>query len=256
MAISIVKNQMIINMQKIALAIGVCFAFFSQPMYSQGSRNVYEAYANLVRKEYGLDHDLVNGVQYYNRHTRAQGHPYFYENNMYQLGSLTLEGREYPDLLLKFDAFYQHVEIQYRSFSGGINQMIPVVDKVDAFTLGPYHFQKLELEKGEEKFYQVLATACFTCYIHWEKDLLPMTGSFSYVEQFSEAKRSMWLDLNGELKAFSSRKEFAGLFPEEDRKDIKRLLSRAQFKFRTAPVEIIVRQVDAVCKLLEKKETP
>lgn len=247
---------MIPLMQKIALAIGVCVVFFSLPNYAQGSRNVYEAYANLVRKEYGQDQSLVNGVQYYNRHTRAKGHPYFHMNNSYHRGTLTMEGREYPDLLLKFNIHAQHVEMQYRNFSGGVNQMIPVVDKVDGFTLGAYRFQKLELEKGEKKFYQVLATACFTCYIHWEKDLLPLNGSFTYIEQFSEAKRSLWLNLNGELKAFSSRKEFAGLFPEGDKKNIKRLLSRAQFKFRRASVDEIIRNVEAVCKLLEEKGKP
>jgi len=239
-------------MQKIALAIVVSFVFFCTPGHGQSSGEDQEAYANLVRKEYGLDHELINGVQYYNHHNRSQGHPYFLMQ-VYQTGSLTLEGRTYQNVFLRFDIHSQHVELQYRNFSGGGNQLVTVVDKVDAFTLGSYQFRKMTLEKGVEKFYQVLATGCCTCYIHWEKDLLALNGSFTHIEQFSDTKRSFWLDLNGELHHFSSRKDFAGLFPEEGQKEIKRLLSRNQFKFRTASVDEIIRNVEAVCLLLEEK---
>ncbi|MEN8201089.1 MAG: hypothetical protein ABFS28_00740 [Bacteroidota bacterium] len=239
-------------MRKIATAIVICFTFFSLPTYGQTSSDDRVAYANLIRKEYGLNHELINGEQYYNRYSRTKGHPYFLDER-YRTGSLTLEGRVYEELGLRFDIHSQHVELQYRNFSGGDNQIITVADNVDAFTIGKYQFRKLELEHGPEKFYQVLSTDCFTCYILWKKDLLPLNGSFTYIEQFSTAKRSLWLDLNGELHAFHSRKDFSGLFPEEYHKEIKRFLSKNQFKFRTASVDEIIRNVEAVCNLLKEK---
>jgi hypothetical protein len=242
---------MIVTMQKIALATSICLMFHVAPLYAQ-STDAQEHYANLVRKEFGQDHELINGVQYYNRHNRAQGDPYFLVP-VYQTGSLILEGREYPDVSLRYDIHSQHVELQYRSFSGGANQLVTVTDHVDAFTLGSYHFRKMTLEQDREEFFQVISAGCISCYIHWKKELLPFNGSFTYIEQFSEAKRSMWLDLNGELYPFSSRKDFAGCFSDVQRKDIKRLFARSNFRFRTATVDEIIRQLDAVCQLLEEK---
>lgn len=240
-------------MRKIAAAILVCFAFFIAPGYGQIPGSEYAGFVNLVRKEYGLDHELINGVQYYNRHSRSQGHPYFL-NPVYRAGTLTQGGRTYQDVALRFDIHSQHVELRYRNFSGGGNEIVTVDDQVDAFTLGTYQFKKMSFEEGEENYYQVLPNTCFTCYIHWEKELLPLNGSFTYINEFSDAKKSLWLDLNGRPQTFSSRKEFSELFPEKDKKEVKRLLSRNQFKFRTAPVDEIIRNLEAVCRLLEELE--
>jgi hypothetical protein len=66
-------------MQKIALSILLCFAFFIAPNYAQSpvSDPATIGYVKLVGKEYGLNHELINGVQYFNRYSRSQGHPYF-----------------------------------------------------------------------------------------------------------------------------------------------------------------------------------
>lgn len=242
---------MIFSMQKIALAIGICFVFFV-PDYGQSSATDPTDFVNTVRKEYGLDHELINGLQYFNRHSRSQGHPYFL-NEVYRIGSLTLDQRSYHDLFLRFDIHSQHVELRYSNFSGGGNEIVTVVDKVDAFTLGTYQFRKMAMEPGEKKFYQVLSTGCFSCYIHWEKGLQPLNESFSYINQFTDVKRSLWLELNGKFYAFSSRKEFSGLFPETKEKEIKRLLAKNKFKFRTAAVDEIIRNMEAVCGLLEEE---
>lgn len=243
---------MICKMQKIAAVIAICCVCSVLPSFGQNANVGASAYANLVMKEYGLDHELINGVQFYNRYSRSKGFPYFLQDQ-YLYGSLTLEGRIYQDVRLKFDIYSQHVELEYKNYSGANNRIITVAEKVDEFSYGEFHFKKLELEQGEKKFYQVIKSTCFTCYIYWDKDLLPLNGSFTYIEQFSEAKRTLWLDLSGELHEFTSRKDFSELFPEQNRKEIKRYLSKAQFQFRTASVYEIVRTLEAVCNLLEEK---
>lgn len=243
---------MIFSMQKIALANMICIAFFVGPAYAQSAGVDPTDFVNTVRKEYGLDHELINGVQYFNRYSRSQGHPYFLSTD-YRIGSLTLEGRAYADVSLRFDIYSQHVELRYKNFSGGGNEIVAVYDKVDAFTLGAYQFRKMALEADEYKFYQVLSTGCFSCYIYWEKDLQPLNESFTYINQFNDAKRSLWLDLNGAIYAFSSRKDFSGLFPETQEKEIKRLLSKNKFKFRSSSVDEIIRNLEAVCGLLEEE---
>jgi len=242
-------------MQKVALTIILCVLISVSPVF--GQQNISKAdrssYAHLVKRGYGLDQDLINGLQYYNRHTLSTGHPYF-QNNQFTRGSISIKGEIFHDVRLKYDIHSQNVELEYEKFSGGKNQVITIFDQVDAFILGEYQFQRLSIEKESEKYHQVISTACFTIYVFWEKELLPLNGSTTHVEQFADAKHTLWLDLDGELTPFNSRKDFSECFPEEDQKEIKRLLSKNQFRFRTAQVDEIIRNVESACDLLKGRE--
>lgn len=242
-------------MQKVALAIFLCLHIYLSPLFGQQNRSQSDhvSYAQLVKKGYGLDQDLINGFQYYNKHRFSTGHPYF-QLNQFRKGSISIGGEVFTDVSLKYDIYTQNVELEYKKFSGGNNQVITVFDRVDAFILEKHQFQKLSFEGGPAKYYQVVSSPCFTIYVFWEKDLLPLNGSTTNVEQFTEAKHSLWLELDGALSPFSSRKDFSECFPEEDQKEIKRLLSRNQFRFRTAQVDEIIHNVESVCKLLKERE--
>jgi len=241
--------------QKVAPAIILGFFIFLFPVFGQqnGLQADRGSYAHQVKKGYGLDQDLVNGLQYYNRHMYSTGDPYF-KQNQFQKGSITIKGEIFYNVNLKLDIHSQNVELEFENISGGRNHVITVFDQVDAFTLGDFQFQKLSIEEGDESYHQVISTACFTVYVFWEKGLLPLNGSTTHVEQFTDEKHTYWLDLDGELIPFNSRKDFSKCFPEEDQKEIKRLLSRNQFKFRTAQVDEIVRNVESVCNLLDGGE--
>lgn len=229
------------------LCIFICFVPVSGQNNSSGSAK--GTYAQLVRKGYGLDQDLVNGFQYYNRHMHSKGDPYF-NHNLFKKGSITIGGEVFQDVSLKFDIHSQHVELEYQNFSGGSNRVITIFDHVDDFNLGGYHFQKLSLEGEDKSFYQLISTRCFTLYVFWKKELVPLSGSTTYTDQFTDASPTFWLELDGELTAISSRKDFSERFPEENRKEIKRLLSRNQFQFRNSGVEEIVHNMNSVCHLL------
>ncbi len=242
-------------MQKVAFAIFLFVHICLSPVF--GQQNTAQAdrssYAYLVKKGYGLDQDLVNGFQYYNRYILSKGHPYF-QRNQFRKGSITIKGEIFYNVSLKFDIHSQQVELEYKNFSGGSNQIITIFDKVDAFILGEYQFQKMSIEEGSEKYHQVIPTSCFTVYVYWEKGLIPLSGSTTYTEQFANAKHTFWLDLDGEVTPFNSRKDFSECFPEADQKEVKRLLSRNQFQFRNAQVDEIILNMESVCNLLKGGE--
>ena len=242
-------------MQKVAIAIILCLHICLSPVFGQqnGPQAKNISYTDLVKKGYGLDQDLVNGLQYYNRYSRSMGHPYF-QGNQFRRGSITIEGEIFYDVSLKFDIHSQQVELEYKNFSGGSNQVVTIFDKVDAFILGEYQFQKLSIEEGNEKYHQVIPTSCFTVYVFWEKGLVPFSGSTTYTEQFTDAKHTFWLDMDGEVTPFNSRKDFSECFPEADQKEVKRLLSRNQFQFRTAQVGELIRNMELVCNLMKGRE--
>lgn len=243
-------------MQKVAPAIALCFFLFLSPVWAQQNNPQTESpvFTDLVKREFGLDQNLVNGMQYYNRFSNCMGHPYFLDYR-FRKGSITIEGDLYAPVQLRYDLYSQQVELEYENFSGGSNWLVSVVDKVDAFVCGEHQFQKLQLEEGIEKFYQLIPTPCFTLLIFWEKGLVPLSGNTNFTDEFAEAKHSLWLQLDGEVLPINGKKDFLGYFPEEVRKEMKRLLNRNQFKFRTAGVNEISRNMQAICQLLETKET-
>jgi len=243
---------MTLLIRRAVLAVVLCFNILLWPLY--GQQKVPQAwpanYTDLVRKEYGLDQDLVNGIQYYNRNVRSKGDPYFLTNR-FQRGSITIKGEIHYNVSLRFDIHSQNVEIEYENFSGGSNQAITIFDHVDAFIMGEYQFRKMNIDEKDEKFYQVITTGCFKVYVFWEKGLIPVSGSTTHTDQFADAKHTFWLDLNGVVTQFNSRKDFSECFSEEQKKEIKRLLSRNQFQFRTAQVGEVIRNMESVCNLLE-----
>jgi hypothetical protein len=193
-------------------------------------------FAELVEWAYGQDQELVNGLQYYNRHPRSLGHPYLLEGWVHQ-GSVNIRGKVYPGIWLKYDIHAQHVEVEYRTVGGADNQVILVSDRVRNFYIGTYYFERLELEEGIPRFYQVLGEGRMIWYIHWEKTLVPKSGDARFIEEYTSPKRNYLLKLDGRMYPFRGKKDFVGLFPKDMQKDMKRLIKNSQIQIRSAPTE-------------------
>lgn len=212
-------------------------------------------FSTLVDRAYGLDQDLVNGVQYYDRYKSSLGHPY-YLSDRFDWGSLSLRGKVYEDVRLKYDLYGQQVEIEYLTFSGGTNRLITPAGRVDEFSYGPYVFQNLALAGKKEKLYQVVMTANFTCFIYREKDLNPLANSMTHTEQFSETKSTYLLEMEGGFFGFNNRRNFIALFPEDAQELIGTYLKAKRFSFKNASAETIVSLMDVVSRMIMTKTYP
>ncbi|MCD4770596.1 MAG: hypothetical protein K8R35_10575 [Bacteroidales bacterium] len=127
-------------------------------------------FPDLVENAYGLDQDLVNGIQNSNRYRSSEGHPYF-QQDRFRNGSVSINGNIYQNVQLKYDLFSQSVEIKHEIVSGRNYHYITVSDRMTAFSLGEYEFRRLKIQDEQVRFYQVINTSHFTCFLHWEKNL-------------------------------------------------------------------------------------
>ena len=222
------------------------------PLLGQGSTSApVSGYIELVNRAFGQDQELVNGKQYYNRHSRSMGHPYLLEGWAHQ-GSVTLRGKTYHNIWLKYDIESQQVEVEYRTMNGGDNQVILVNDRVDEFYIGEYHFRRLKLEPelSQIQFYQVLGGGPLVWYIRWEKKLVPVSGDSRFIEEFTEPKRHYLVELEGNLYAFSGDKTFIKIFPKGIQKDMKRLIRSNHLQIRSDSVEQLELFIQAAIKLM------
>jgi hypothetical protein len=224
-------------------------------MTAQQAQEARWDYADLAVWAYGQDQELVNGLQYYDRHPKALGHPYLLEGWVHE-GSVNIRGKIYSDLWLKYDIFTQQVEVEYRTMNGADNQVILVSDRVKNFSIGNYHFESLTLEEdlNQASFYQVVGDGPVVLYIYWYKNLVPTSGDPRFIEEFTSAKRKYFLVMNGAVHPFNNKKSFVKLFPDRLQKEIKRLAKSNQVVFRTASPEQLELFTLAAGKLVESTE--
>jgi hypothetical protein len=221
------------NIKLAAAALTLFFTFQISLAGQEGTGDGDLSFAESVLWAYGQDQELVNGLQYYNRHPRSLGHPYLLEGWVHQ-GSVSLRGKLYSGIWLKYDIHAQHVEVEYQTVNGADNQVILVSDRVDHFSIGNDYFERLVLEEGQAKFYQVLGQGRIIWYIQWYKNLVPVSGDSRFLEEFTSAKRNYLLELDGTIYPFSNKKSFVRLFPKSIQKDMKKLIKSNNIQIRTA----------------------
>jgi len=208
-------------------------------------------YAELVERAYGQDQELVNGMQYYDRHPRSLRHPYLMEGWVHQ-GSVQIRGMLYSGVWLRYDILDQQVEVEYLTMNGAENQVILVSDRVDEFNIGWHYFKKLKLEEAEQ-FYQVIGSDRLVFYIHWQKKLVPVSGNAQYVEEYTMPKRTYLMDLDGAIHEFGSKKSLIKSFPVDIQKDVKKLIRMNRVQIKVDSPEQLELFIIAVNNLLNSR---
>jgi hypothetical protein len=233
-----------------AVATAIFFISMIQlPLWGQQSAlDSPRDYVEIVEAAYGQDQELVNGMQYYDRHPRSLGHPYLSEGWVHQ-GSVTIRDQLYDNVMLRYDIHSQQVEVEYRTLNGAFNQVVLVGDRVNEFTIGTKRFCNLKLEEAEE-FFQVIGEARLIFYIRWEKKLVPVSGNSRFIEEFTTPKRSYLLQLDGSIAAFHNKKSLVKLFPDQMQKQLKRLFRSNHLVLRTATPEQLERFILAASGLI------
>ena len=250
MKINYYAHYMSKDIHKAVVAAILFFCLIQVSLEAQQQTNdPSQEYAALVEWAYGQDQELVNGLQYFNRHPRSLGHPYLLEGWVHQ-GSVSLRGKLYPGIWLKYDIYNQHVEVEYRTMNGADNQVILVSDRVDNFFIGSYFFEKLKLEEDKEQFFQVIGEGQMVWYIRWKKNLVHMSGDSRFIEEYTSPKRSYLVKLEGSIHPFNNQKSFVQLFPKAKQKDLKKLIKSNNIQIRSASIEQLELFIMAASNLL------
>ncbi|GAH52909.1 unnamed protein product [marine sediment metagenome] len=66
-------------------------------------------------QSYGADYELVNGVKYEYLFFISSGHPFLGEDRFYT-GYAVINGRQYPDLKIKYDIYIQRIILNHTFF--------------------------------------------------------------------------------------------------------------------------------------------
>jgi hypothetical protein len=208
----------------------------SQPSLSSDSTR--DSLLHFVHKAYGLDQDLINGIQFYERYSHCEGNPYFPSNSFYR-GELSLLGERFDHVMMKYDVYAQQLVLEYTDYSLRYNQVIIDGIRIDSFRLGKHVFKKMGLLDRKPLFYQVIRSGPVTLYIHWSKQMTTTSFKSRYTHQLSDHNGEFFLMFREELQPFHHRKSFISLLPDPIRSDMGRYIRQHHITFREPDPEVM-----------------
>ncbi len=191
---------------------------------------------------YKLDQNLINGIKYYKSRETISGTEFFLDNKASH-GKITVNGKVYSDVFLKYDLINQDIILEYKYPPGGELQIIIDDDKVTEFEIFDKTFRKHDFQSTGKRFFQIIDAGDLVCLIHWKKILLPVGSSLQYTYQYSEEKKRTYLLMKDQLYQFGGQKSFLKLFPGF-KSEIKQYLNRYNLEIRNISDEKMIRLLE------------
>ena len=185
---------------------------------------------NYFNTLYKLDQNLINGIKYYKPREAISGNEFFLEEKSSR-GKITVNGKEYANVFLKYDIVNQDVILEYDYPPGGKLQIVIDDEKVSEFEIFDKTFRKYYFPVTGSQFFQTISAGNQVCLIHWKKILIPNGSSLQYTYKYSEEKKKTYLLRQDQLFQFGGQKSFLKLFPEF-RNEIKQYLTRYNLDLR------------------------
>lgn len=214
------------------------------PAYSQS-----DDLASYIHRKHGYDHNLINGILYYEKYKQVLHHP-FYKGKEFLPGSVVISGKTYEDLQINYDIYSQYLILEYPGISGSSYRIIISPEHTDAFYLEGNYFEKLTLDDRGPLFYQLIRVNGITCYIHWKKK--KVTRSYQFSEYFTEPDQRFFLDYDGRLSPFSSKRSFASLVSGVPRKEVRGYFRKHEIRLAAAKP----RQLEELLKFIYERTEP
>lgn len=171
------------------------------------------------------DKRYINGYLYAETFPGTIAYPFFLSENWY-MSELSMDGRQYEDLALRYDLYRDQVLYNHIHPSGSY---IIVLNKelIDAFAIDGHRFKKLpdsgHISAGmKEGYYELLAEGKASFYVKWQKRLSD-PGPDSRAE-FTLIKE--WYILNdGEFKRVSGKSGILKVL-EDHKKEVKSFIRK------------------------------
>lgn len=189
------------------------------------------------------DKRYINGFLYTESFTGTVGHPFFLSESWYS-SSLSMDGREYEEINLRYDLYRDQVLFNHIHRSGSY---IVVLNKtlIEGFVIEGHPFRKLPLEGHlsaimKEGYYELLSEGKASFYVKWQKRLSdPSPDSQGEFSLFNE-----WYILNnGEVRKVSGK---SGLLKalEDHKKEIKSFIRENRMVIKSGKELEVKRIID------------
>lgn len=220
-------------------------------LYAQEDRSRQALFNQIylaAEREYGMHQELTNGVLLVSKNQDAIGHPYYLDYYTNQ-GSVIYRGKKYANLNLRYDLFDQQLLHIY--LHDGVEYKLWLHKEFIAefYVENKRFIHEILGGDKEPRFYQVIGEGLpLKVLYYWEKSLTKVNAGNSEKSMFEERKESFILRDN-ELVSFKGNRSFAGKFPSDFNKAIKKQIRKHAIKVKNATdaeMELLVEYINSL----------
>jgi hypothetical protein len=176
--------------------------------------HILSAQPAVVKSDDVSDSDplLYNGKQYAFFIPLATGGHQFFNDPLFESGSVTIRGVTYTDLLLNYDIYNQQLVLQYVNNLGTKNQIVLSEAWLESFRLKEIDFELIRTQDSLKQIYQVIGTGQYRILYKWKKELV-MDGFIGAKNHtFSAPGKEMNLCSDGHILRYKNNKTLTSLF--------------------------------------------
>lgn len=210
---------------------------------------VFNEWKEFFDQSYGADFELVNGIKYVYPFFNPSDHPFLGEDRFYT-GYAVINGRQYPDIKIKYDICIQRIILNHAFYSGEKEQIILNNEFIDAFELDGKLFRKYSFPETGTKFLQVIESGELCCLYFWEKKFNDLPASIRNANSFSPLKKKTYLLLNKKIWPFNTKRSFLKIFPKEHQKQINQFIRTNKIWLKEAPDNMMFQLINYCDKLI------
>lgn len=231
------------SMQRVILLIIFLFA---------ESGAAAQIYSTDVTKVYSSDPLLYNGRYYTFFPPLSTGGNQFLADRQFEVGSVTIRGVTYPDLLLNYDIYNQQLVLKYKNKAGGTDQIIVSDAWLESFSFRSKNFEMISIQDTVKRIFQVLGKGQNRIFYYWKKDLNVdnLNGAKNHI--FSVARKEMNIFNGKQILKYGNNKSFYSLFKPEKRNVVKKYLHEHNINVKKAADQEITELLYFCNNLYEK----
>jgi hypothetical protein len=201
---------------------------------------------------YGSDPLLINGRYYSFFPPLSTGGSQFFADPQFEVGSATIRGVTYTDLILNYDIYNQQLLLNYKNKTGAANLIIVSDAWLEKFSLKGIDFEMITIQDTLKRIFQVLGTGANRILYYWKKDLKldSFYGAKNYT--FSFARKEMNMLSGNQIFKYWNNKSFYFLFDPEKRIAVKEYIRRRKISVRKA-IDQTMTELITYCNSLYSK---
>lgn len=199
----------------------ILFVFFAGEVFAQDK-------VVLSDQKYGFDPVLFNGKKYsFFPASIIKGHQYL-EQPDFTPGELILKGKVYRNVLLNFDIYNQLLLMKYYDDLNAACIIEISNAWLDGFTISGRRFVAIT-NSNKTSLYEVIGNDWLHVLYSWSKQIKiePATSN----QAFTKAFRSSFIQINGKMIIYRSKKQFLSSFDQDTRALIQRFLHSRHIRF-------------------------
>lgn len=170
----------------------------------------------------------------------------------FEIGSATIRGKTYNNLMLNYDIFNQQLILEYKNIIGAANLIIISDAWLESFSYNGLNFEIISSQDTLKRIFQVLGLGSNRILYYWKKNLKldGLQGSKNYI--FFAEKKEMNLYSDNRVLRFWNNRTFCSLFDSEKKIAIKEFLHKNHVNVKKAPDHSMTELI-LYCNTLFKK---